>query len=160
MFMEPKLVSESKVEISQLMMPSHANPAGNVHGGTIVKLIDEAGGIAAMRHTRQHCVTASIDKIDFISPVFVGHLVIAKASINFVGRTSMEIGVRVEAENLIAGTKKHVNSAYLTYVALGKRNKPVEIPKIIPETDEEKRRYQEAQKRKKMRLQMRMRHKR
>ena len=157
--MEPKKVSESQVEIAQLMMPTDANPTGNVHGGTIMKIIDEAGGIAALRHSHKNCVTASVDKIDFISPVFIGNLITAKSSINFVSRTSMEIGVRVEAENIKTGQKKHVASAYLTYVALDPRNRPTEIPQIIPETEEEKRRFEEAKQRREQRIKNRVRHK-
>ena len=104
--MEPKKVSESRVEIAQLMMQTDANPTGNIHGSTIMKIIDEAAGIAALRHLHKNCVIASVDKIDFISPVFIGNLVIAKSSINYMSRTSMEIGVRIEAENIKTGEKK------------------------------------------------------
>ncbi|NHI92637.1 MAG: acyl-CoA thioesterase [Candidatus Lokiarchaeota archaeon] len=155
--MEEKKISESAVEIAQLMMPANANPVGNVHGGTIMKIIDEAAGIAALRHSHKNCVTASVDKIDFISPVFIGNLVIAKASINYVSKTSMEIGVRVESENIKSGEKKHVASAYLTFVALDARNRPTEIPNIILETDEQKRRYDEAKRRREYRIKNRVR---
>jgi uncharacterized protein (TIGR00369 family) len=157
--METKKVSESKVEIAQVMMPEHSNAAGNVHGGYILKLVDQAGAIVAARHTHRNCVTASLDKMDFISPVYIGNLVFAKASINFTGRTSMEIGVRIEAECLKTGTHTHVGSAYLTFVALDKYDKPVEIPQIHLENGEEKRRFEEAKKRRELRLQQVKKHK-
>ncbi|MFW9823902.1 MAG: acyl-CoA thioesterase [Candidatus Thorarchaeota archaeon] len=151
--MEAKTVSDSKVEIAQVMMPEHSNAAGNVNGGYILKLVDQAGAIVAARHTHTNVVTASLDRMDFISPVYVGNLVFAKASINFVSRTSMEIGVRVEAECLRTGTHTHVGSAYLIFVALDKNDKPTEIPKLILETEEEKRRFEEAKNRRELRLQ-------
>ncbi|NVM37772.1 MAG: acyl-CoA thioesterase [Candidatus Lokiarchaeota archaeon] len=137
--MKNKRVSESRVEIAQIMYPEHANPAGNVHGGHILKLVDQAAAIAGARHTHHNVVTASVDRMDFISPVYIGNLVFAKASINYTGRTSMEIGVRVEAECLRTGIHTHVGSAYLTFVALDDNDKPVEIPQIIPESEEQKR---------------------
>ena len=150
--MEIKTVSDSKVEIAELMLPEHANPAGLVHGGTIMKMIDTAAAIAAARHSRHHVVTASVDKIDFIAPVFIGNLVMCFASLNYVSRTSMEVGVRVEAEKLIDGTCTHVASAYLTYVALDKNRKPTEVPRLKPETTDELRRYEEAKERREKRL--------
>jgi uncharacterized protein (TIGR00369 family) len=150
--MKNKKVSESQIEIAQIMYPEHANPAGNVHGGYILKLVDQAAAIAGARHTHRNVVTASVDRMDFISPVFIGNVVFAKASINYTGKTSMEIGVRVEAECLRTGTHTHVGSAYLTFVALDESDKPTEIPQIIPETEEEKRRYEEAKKRRESRL--------
>lgn len=153
-----KKISDSKVQIAQVMMPEHSNAAGNVHGGYILKLVDQAGAIVAARITHQNCVTASVDRMDFISPVYIGNLVFAMASINYTGKTSMEIGVRIEAECLKTGTHTHVGSAYLTFVALGENDKPVEISQIIPETDEEKRRYDEAKKRREIRLQQAKKH--
>lgn len=149
---ESKTVKESQTEITQLMLPEHANSANNVHGGTIMKQIDEAAAIVAVRHARKNVVTASVDKIDFIAPAFVGNLIIAKASLNFVSRTSMEVGVRIEAENLLTGNRVHTASAYLTFVALDNRRKPTEIPRLICETEEEKRRFEEAKKRREERL--------
>ncbi|UCC18249.1 MAG: acyl-CoA thioesterase [Promethearchaeota archaeon] len=151
--MKSKKVSDSRVEIAQIMYPEHANPAGNVHGGHILKLVDQAAAIAGARHTHRNVVTASVDRMDFISPVYIGNVVFAKASINYAGRTSMEIGVRIEAECLRTGTHTHVGSAYLTFVALDENDKPTEIPKIIPETEEEKRRFEEAKRRRESRLQ-------
>ena len=150
--MEEKTVAETRVELAQIMYPEHANPAGNVHGGYILKLIDQAGAIVAARHTHSNVVTASVDRMDFISPAFIGNLVFAKASLNYVGKTSMEIGVRIEAECLKTGRHTHIGSAYLTFVALDKDDNPIEIPKVIPETEEEKRRYEEAQERRRKRL--------
>jgi uncharacterized protein (TIGR00369 family) len=151
--LEAKTVSQSRVEIAQVMMPEHANPAGNVHGGNLLKLVDQAGAIVAARHTHSNVVTASVDRFDFIAPAYIGNLVFIKASLNYVSRTSMEIGVRVEAECLRTGTHTHIGSAYLTYVALDKEDKPTEVPKLIPKTDSEKRRYEEAKKRREIRLQ-------
>ncbi len=150
--MKAKRVSDSKIEIAQLMYPEHANPAGNVHGGYILKIVDEAAAIAAARHSHQNIVTASVDRMDFISPVYIGNLIFAKASINYTGKTSMEIGVRVEAECIRTGIHTHVGSAYLTFVALDENDKPIEIPQILPETEEEKRRFIEAQERREKRL--------
>jgi acyl-CoA hydrolase len=139
-----KTVSESRVEMAQAMFPVDANQAGNVFGGTIMKLIDTAAGIAAHRHCRTNVVTASMDRLDFHQPVFIGELVVLRASINYVGKTSMEVGVRVEAENLTTGEVRHTNSAYLTMVSLDKDRKPAPVPKIVPQTKEEKRRFQEG----------------
>lgn len=150
--MKNKRVSESRVEIAQIMYPEHANPAGNVHGGHILKLVDQAAAIAGARHTHHNVVPASVDRMDFISPVYIGNLVFAKASINYTGRTSMEIGVRVEVECLRTGIHTHVGSAYLTFVALDDNDKPVEIPQIIPESEEQKRWFTEAQERREKRL--------
>ncbi|MFX1310565.1 MAG: acyl-CoA thioesterase [Promethearchaeota archaeon] len=156
--MESKKVSESQIEIAQIMYPEHANPAGNVHGGHILKLVDQAAAICGARHTHCNVVTASVDRMDFISPVFIGNVVFAKASINYTGKTSMEIGVRVEAECLRTGTHTHVGSAYLTFVALDDNDKPTEILQIIPETDEQKRRYEDAKKRRELRLRQAKKH--
>jgi uncharacterized protein (TIGR00369 family) len=157
--MDSKTPSVSQVQLARLMFPEHANPAGNVHGGTIMKIIDNAALITAARYTHRNCVTASVDKIDFITPVFVGNVVFASASINFTSRTSMEIGVRVEAECLLSGTRTHVASAYLTFVALDQNDKPTEIPMFTPKTEEEQRRFTEAQQRRKIRLSQRKPHK-
>jgi len=150
--MESKPISESQVEISQIMMPPNANPAGNVFGGVIMSIIDSCALIVASRHTHLNCVTASVDRLDFLSPVFIGNLVIAKGSVNYVSKTSMEIGVSVEAECLITGRKAHVASAYLTYVALDKNDKPTEIPGVILENKDQTQRYKEAKERRESRL--------
>ncbi|MBW2966400.1 acyl-CoA thioesterase [Candidatus Woesearchaeota archaeon] len=150
--MEDKKVLESRVEIAQVMYPEHANPAGNVHGGHILKLIDQAGAIVAARHTHKNVVTASVDSMSFISPAYVGNLVFAKASLNYVGRSSMEVGVRVEAECLKTGRHTHIASAYLTFVALDEDDNPIPIPRLITETEDEKRRFEEAKKRRENRI--------
>ncbi len=157
--MEKKSVSSSSVVIAQVMNPQDANPAGNVHGGVIMKLIDTAAGVVAMRHSRSNVVTASIDRLDFHHPVYVGDLVFFKASINYVGKTSMEIGVRVEAENSRTGEVRHTASAYLTFVALDESGKPKKVPGLILKTKEERRRFAEGKKRKEMRLKEREREK-
>jgi len=155
--MQGKRVSESSVIMVQSMSPQDANPSGNVEGGVIMKLIDMAGGIVAQRHARMNAVTASVDRIDFLHPVYVGDVLSLKASLNLVGRTSMEVGVRVEAENPLTGEIRHTASAFLTYVALDKSGRPVETPPLILETDEEKRRNKDAQARREVRLRGRIR---
>ena len=151
--MDGKKVVESAVLTAQLMSPQDANAAGNVHGGVIMKLIDDAAGAVAYRHARSNVVTASIDRLNFLDPIFVGDLVTFKASINMAGKTSMDIGVRVEAENLITGQVRHAASAYLTYVALDAHSKPKPVPPLIIETQEEKHRFQKALARKEFRRQ-------
>jgi len=150
--MDGKHIKDSAVVVAQLMIPQDANPAGNVHGGVVVKIIDEAAGVVAVRHSRINVVTASIDRMDFHTPVYVGDLLFVKASLNYVGRTSMEIGVRVEAENLLSGKIRHAASAYLTYVAIDPNGRPREVPSLILETDEERRRNREARSRRDVRL--------
>ncbi|GAB4434737.1 MAG: acyl-CoA thioesterase [bacterium] len=150
--MQGKSPKDSETVMALEMNPENANPAGNVHGGVIMKLIDTAAGVVAKRHARSNVVTASIDRLDFINPVYVGDLVILKARINYVGRTSMEVGVRVESENTITGEVRHTSSAYLTFVALDENGKPKEVPALLLETEEDKRRNLEAQERRKMRL--------
>jgi acyl-CoA hydrolase len=138
------------------MSPEDANPAGNVQGGVIMKLVDEAGGIVAKRHSRMNVVTASVDRIDFLHPVYIGDVLTIKASLNLVGRTSMEVGARVEAENPLTGEIRHTASAFLTYVALDDNGRPAEVPPLILETEEEKRRNKEAQARREVRLRERV----
>ncbi len=149
-----KTVSESKSVISTQMLPSDANPMGNVHGGTILKMVDVAAGVTALRHARMNTVTASIDRMDFYNPVYVGNLLTLKASVNYVGRTSMEVGVRIEAEDLKTGKVTHTGSCYLTYVALDGNGKPAEVPDIVPQTLEEKRRWEAGKRRRDERLRM------
>lgn len=150
--METRTNSESKVEIAELMIPQHANSIGLVHGGTIMKIIDTAAGIAAARHARTTTVTASVDRIDFLHPVYIGDLVVARASLNYVSRTSMEVGVTVEAEKFTKGLIWHVASAYLTFVALDENGKPMEVPRLKPETPDEIRRFEEAKIRRERRI--------
>ncbi len=150
--MEGKRVRESSAVMAQQMNPQDANPAGNVHGGVIMKLIDTAAGAVAIRHARSNAVTASIDRLDFHNPVFIGDFLTIRASLNFVGRTSMEVGVRVESENLITGERRHTGSAYLTYVALDRDGRPKPLLPLILESDDEKRRNREAKARRETRL--------
>ena len=150
--MEGKKVSDNSVIMAQVMNPEDANPAGNIHGGVIMKLIDTVAGVAAMRHAKILTVTASIDRLDFHHPVFVGDFLTLTASVNFVGKTSMEVGVRVESENLLTGEKCHTSSAYLTFVAIDRNNRPIPLPPLTLETEEQKRRNSEALARREMRL--------
>ena len=150
--MEDKKVKDSSVIMSHAVSPQDANVAGNVHGGVIMKHIDTAAGVAAARHARCNAVTASIDRLDFHNPAFIGELLTIKASLNLVGKTSMEIGARVEAENHFTGEKRHIASAYLTFVALDENHQPKEIPPLILEDADEIRRNQEAIERRKIRL--------
>jgi len=150
--MQGKTVSESATYMAVGMNPEDTNPYGNVHGGVIMKYVDTAAGAAAIRHARTNCVTASIDRLDFHCPVFVGDLLVLKASVNFVGKTSMEVGVRVEAENLRTGEVRHTASAYLTFVALDDRGRPMQAPPLIAETETEMRRNCEAKVRREYRL--------
>lgn len=150
--MQPKTARESITIMTHQMMPNDTNPYGNIHGGVIMKHIDEAAACTASRHSRTNAVTASIDRLDFICPSHVGELVTCKACLNYTGRTSMEVGVRVEAENMYTGEVRHVASAYLTFVALGKEGKPTEVPRLILETPQDERRHAEAQNRRKNRL--------
>ncbi|MBU4372118.1 MAG: acyl-CoA thioesterase [Proteobacteria bacterium] len=150
--MDGKRVEDSSAVMSQLMSHQDTNLAGNVHGGVIMKLIDTAAGVAAVRHARANVVTASIDRLDFHHPVFVGDLLTLRATLNLVGRTSMEIGVRVETENPLTGVRRHTASAYLTYVALARDGRPMPLPPLILETEEEMRRNREAKARRETRL--------
>ena len=139
-----RTVAETRLTVAQMMQPHDANPAGNVHGGQIMKMIDDAAVAVAIRHARTRAVTASIDRLDFHGPVYVGNLIILKASVNYVGRSSMEVGVRVEAEDLKTGVVRHTASAYLIIVALDSENRPHPVPPLILETDEERKRNREA----------------
>ncbi|MGE4297251.1 MAG: acyl-CoA thioesterase [Desulfovibrionaceae bacterium] len=149
--MQGKPPAASRTIMSHRLMPQDTNPAGNVHGGVILKLIDTAAGTVAARHARSNVVTVSIDRVDFLKPVHVGELVTIKANLNFVGSTSMEVGVRVEAENLRTGDVRYTNSAYLTFVALDDNGKPRTVAPLILETDEDHRRHAEAMTRRELR---------
>lgn len=148
----PRPVRASQSIMTELMMPNMANVVGKVFGGVILSLVDRVAAVAAIRHARQPCVTVSIDRVDFHEPIQIGELVVARASVNFVGRTSMEVGVRVEAENLVTGEKRHTNSCYLTYVAVDEAGRPVPVAPVVPESAAEQRRYQAAQRRRATRL--------
>lgn len=148
-----KPVSSSQVVMTQLVLPSHTNSLGTIFGGTIMSWIDIAAAIAAQRHSNKEVVTASIDRLDFVAPVYKGWVVNLKASVNFTSRTSMEVGVRVDAENPKTGEMFHTASAYCTFVALGSNGKPTEIPSLELVTEDDKRRYEQAQRRREIRLQ-------
>jgi uncharacterized protein (TIGR00369 family) len=150
-----KNVSESQVIMTQLVLPSHTNSLDSVFGGVIMSWIDIAAAIAAQRHSGREVVTASIDSLSFVAPVYKGWVVNLKASVNYVGKTSMEIGVRVDAENPKTGDHFHTASAYLTFVALSSNGRPTEINPIHPETESEKRRYNDAKTRRDQRLKKR-----
>jgi uncharacterized protein (TIGR00369 family) len=141
----PKPPSASAVTISQLMEVTDANIAGNVHGGAIMRLVDTAAALAAIKHSGGLCVTVSIDEMSFIEPVHIGDVVTILATVNDVGRTSLECGVRVDAENPVTGERVHASSAYLVFVAIDDAGTPRPVPPIAPETDEERRRQHEAQ---------------
>lgn len=149
--MQPKSATESEVIMTHLVLPQDANPAGNLHGGVILKHIDTAGGVVAKKHSRCNIVTASIDRMAFKQPAYMGELLTFKASLNHVGRSSMEVGVRVEAENLSTGEIRHTNSAYLTFVALDEAGKPTEVPPLLQDTETAKRRHREAELRRELR---------
>ena len=150
--MDPRSVTDSQTQLIQWMGMTDANSAGFIHGGTVMKLCDEAAGAAAVKHSRCRVVTAGVDRMAFITPVHVGELVTFSASVNAAWRTSMEVGVRVEAENPRTGERRHTNSAYLTMVAVDGDGKPVEVPKLITETDEQHAREADAQVRRSNRL--------
>jgi acyl-CoA hydrolase len=143
--------SESEMTTARLMMPTDANVLGNVFGGAIMKYMDEIAAIVAWRHAGKNVVTASIDRMNFYAPVYVGNLLILKASVNYVGKTSMEIGVRLEAQDPTTRKGTHTGSCYLTYVALDEKGKPTPIPPLIVATPNERRRFNEALARRKLR---------
>ena len=151
----PRTVRATAHETSQIMMPQHANALGHVFGGVIMSMMDTTAAVSAMRHARMTCVTASVDRVDFREPVHVGDLVIMRSTVNFVGKTSMEVGVRVETENLLDGVRRHTNSCYLTFVAIDRNGRPVPVPPIVPETDVEQRRFEAAKARRRRRLEER-----
>lgn len=155
--MEPKPVSASEVEFIRTMTQLDANLAGNVHGGVIMKEVDSAAGTAAIRHSGRPVVTAAIDELSFLEPVFVGDILIVKAAINYVGSTSMEVGVRVEAEPMGGGSRRHTTSAYLVMVALDEHDQPAEVPPLLAETDVQMRRQRQAEVRRQIRTDRRAR---
>jgi acyl-CoA hydrolase len=147
----PRTVAESQSEMTEVVLPNDANPLGNLLGGRLMHFIDMAGAMAAHRHSRSHVVTASMDHIDFLLPVHVGDLLILKSSVNRAFRTSVEVGVKAVVENYMTGTKRHVSSAYLTFVAVDESGRHLPVPPVIPETDEEKQRYEDAGRRRELR---------
>lgn len=142
----------SRVYLSQLMQPEHANHHGNVHGGWIMKLVDEAGALACMRHAQTRVVTVAVDSLVFREPIKIGDLVTFTAEVTYTGRTSMEAEVQVIAENPITGERTHTNTAYLVYVGLDENNRPTAIPQLVLETEEDKARYEQAKVRQQYRI--------
>lgn len=147
----PRPVRESQSEMAEIVLPNDANPLGALLGGRLMHWIDLASAMAAHRHSRNYVVTASIDHLDFVTPVHVGDLVILRSSVNRAFHTSMEVGCTVWVESYIAGTRRHVSSAYLTFVAVDRNGRHLHIPQVIPETEDEKRRYEDAGRRRELR---------
>jgi acyl-CoA hydrolase len=152
--LKPRPVRESISEYSEIALPNDANPLGHLLGGRVMHLVDMAGAIAATRHARRPVVTASVDHMSFLHPVHIGQLVVLRSSVNRAFRTSMEVGVKVMVEDLTTGEVRHTSSAYLTFVALDSQGMPTPVPPVIPETDDEKRRYEEAGHRRQYRLRL------
>ncbi len=150
-----KRIQDSAVEMTEIVMPQDTNTLGTIFGGKVMQWMDIAAAICGFRHCRTAVVTASVDTVSFLCPIRTGDIVSIKASVNYTAHTSMEIGVRVDAEDPLSGEKKHSVSAYLTFVAVDERGKPIAVPKIDPQTAEEKRRFKQAEQRRKIRLQMR-----
>jgi uncharacterized protein (TIGR00369 family) len=148
----PKPMRASHIQLAQLMMPEHANLQGNVHGGWIMKLVDEAGAIAAIRHAGRRVVTVAIDQMVFHQPIRIGDLIILEANVTYVGRTSIEVEVQVVAENTITSQRIHTNTAYLVYVSVDEDGKPTPVPPLIAENPAEKARMEVARQRQKQRL--------
>ncbi len=146
-----RTVRETAHESSSLMMPLDENTRGHVFGGAILAMMDKTAAVCAIRHARASCVTVSVDRVDFREPILVGDLVHMKASVNYVGRSSMEIGVRIEAENMLTGTRRHTNSCYVTYVALDREGHSMEVPSLVCETETEKRRFEAGKERRRRR---------
>ena len=149
--MHPRPVRDSQSEMAEIVLPNDANPLGALLGGRLMHWIDLAGAMAAHRHSRNYVVTASIDHLDFLVPVRVGDLVILRSSVNRVFHTSMEVGVKVWVENYIADNCQHVSSAYLTYVAVDREGRHLPVPAVVPETEEQQRRYEDAGRRRDIR---------
>jgi acyl-CoA hydrolase len=150
-------VRESRAEYSELAMPNDANPLGSLFGGKVMSLVDLSASISAHRHARCPVVTASIDHMNFLYPVRIGELITCYSQVNRVFRTSMEVGVRVMVENMSTGEKRHTSTAYLTFVALGPNSERIPLSPVLPETEDERRRYEEAQLRREARLELRKR---
>ena len=147
----PRPVRESQSEMTEVVLPNDANPLGALLGGRLMHWIDLAGAMAAHRHSHQYAVTASIDHMDFWTPVHVGEIVVLRSSVNRVFTTSMEIGVKAWVENYISDETRHVSSAYLTFVAVDASGRHMKVPPVIPETDAERRRYEDAGRRREIR---------
>lgn len=153
--MQGKTVAQSRVTASRLMLPQHANPRGNVHGGEVMKMVDETAGLAAMRHASCPAVTVAIDAMTFLEPVRIGDFLMLTAELTYTGKTSMEVRVSVTAENPLTGEHVHTNWAYLVFVAVDEEGQPVQVPPLIAETDEERVRMERAKERQAHRLRRR-----
>ncbi len=151
----PRSIAETRTVVQRIMMPMDANPSGNVYGGSILKYLDEVASIVAFRHTRTNVVTASIDRMDFLAPMHVGDILILRAAINYTGRTSMEVGVRVEAEEPHTGRVVHAGSCYLTMVALDRAGRPTPVATVTPSNDEERVWFENGRRRREERLKVR-----
>jgi uncharacterized protein (TIGR00369 family) len=151
----PRPMSASRITLAQLMHPEHANVLGNVHGGWVMKLVDEAGALACMRHAQRKVVTVAIDSMTFREPIRIGDLVTLKAEVSYTGRTSLEAAVEVIAENPVTGEQTHTNTAYLVYVALDDEGRPTSVPPLLAETDEEREKLRRGQERQEQRLRRR-----
>jgi acyl-CoA hydrolase len=149
---EGKAPSLSHTTIAEVMMPHMANVLGNVHGGVILGMLDRVAAVSAIRHARRTCVTVSVDRVHFREPIHLGELVTMYASVNFVHRTSIEVGVRVEAENLVTGVVRHTNTCYFTFVAIDEHGRPTMVPPLVPETPEEVARYAGGERRRVQRI--------
>jgi acyl-CoA hydrolase len=147
-----KKISESRTLMSQLMMPNDANQMGTIHGGAILSIADKVAYVCGCRHADSYCVTASVDRVSFDSPIKIGQLVTFEATIRYTGRTSMEIGIDIFAEDLLTRVKTHTNTCYFTMVAIDENGKPKTVPQLILETEDEKRRFEEAKLRKELSL--------
>jgi acyl-CoA hydrolase len=152
--LEPRPIAASRTTLSQIMLPEDANPDNHVHGGTIMKLADSAAGVAAIRHCRSRVVTARLDGMDLVAPVYVGNVVTVLASVNFAGNTSLEVGAKIMAENPRTGEVRHVASAHFVYVSLDEQGRPQPVPPLLAETDEDRRRMGAAAARRERRLQL------
>lgn len=147
-----RTIAESALTLTQFMQPEHSNSLGNVHGGVILKLCDECGGIVASRHARRPAVTVTVDSVTFHQPVLLGRLLLVHGRITWVGRTSIEVELRVEAENLLTGERPHTNSAYFVYVALDEARRPTPVPALLLQDEDEQRRFDEGNRRQAARL--------
>lgn len=149
-----KTPAASDAVVSELMMPHQVNNLGHVFGGEILSMVDRAAAVAAIRHAGRPSVTVSIDRVDFKDPIFAGELVTCLARVNYVGRTSMEVGVQVTAENLLSGVKRHTNSCFLTFVAIDPEHRPCPVPPLVLETPDDQRRFHEGKRRRETRQQL------
>ncbi len=151
----PRTIGETRTVVQRIMMPADANPSGNVYGGSILKYIDEVASIVSFRHARTNVVTASIDRMDFLAPMHVGDILVLKAAINYTGKTSMEVGVRVEAEEPHTGHVVHAGSCYLTMVGLDRAGRPTLVPPVTPANNEEQAWFENGRRRREERLKVR-----